>query len=213
MSPSARSSVYVDRSCNARSERRNGQINYERYIAATALYRWRIAYGWRIVSLLSRYSSPFINVSPFFLRNFGPERSMPAPSRRDVSFSGTMLTLVCPFMYIYTWASILTTSIFKTSTEGLSIVLHTSSSKTRSCLECRLKGKTVLLPPHNKREDAHICDARLKQLTIRCCCSTTFISPPIESASRDCQLFYPFVSRCMCVGACDKDVQRVFISC
>jgi len=28
----------------------------------------------RIVSLQSRYSSPFINLSPFFLRNFGPER-------------------------------------------------------------------------------------------------------------------------------------------
>ena len=99
----------------------------------------------RIVSLQSGYSSPFINVSPFFLRNFGPERSMPAPSRRDVSFSGTMLTLVCPFMYIYTWASILTTSIFKTSTEVLSIVLHTSRN-TQPCLVCRLKGKTLLLP-------------------------------------------------------------------
>ena len=28
----------------------------------------------RIVSLQSRYSSPSINLSPFFLRNFGPER-------------------------------------------------------------------------------------------------------------------------------------------
>ena len=34
------------------------------------------------------------------------------------------------------------------STEAvvLSIVLHTSSSNTRSCLVCRLKGKTLLLP-------------------------------------------------------------------
>ena len=31
-------------------------------------------YRWILVSLLSRYSSPFINLSPFFLRNFGPER-------------------------------------------------------------------------------------------------------------------------------------------
>ena len=36
--------------------------------------------------------------------------------------------------------------IFKTGTEVLSIVLHTSSSNTRSCLVCRLKGKTLLLP-------------------------------------------------------------------
>ena len=35
--------------------------------------------------------------------------------------------------------------IFKTGTEVLSIVLHTSSSNTRSCLVCRLKGKTLLL--------------------------------------------------------------------
>ena len=78
-----------------------------------------------------------------FLRNFGPERkSMPAPSRRDVFFSGTMLTLVCPFIYIYTWASIHTTIIFKTGTEVLSIVLHTSSRNTQPCLVCCLKGKT-----------------------------------------------------------------------
>ena len=70
---------------------------------------------------------------------------MPAPSRRNVFFSGTMLTLVYPFMYIYTWASIHTASIFKTSTEVLSIVLHTSRN-TQSCLVCRLKGKTLLLP-------------------------------------------------------------------
>ena len=73
---------------------------------------------------------------------------MPAPSRRNVFFSGTMLTLVCPSMYIYTWASIPTTSIFKTSTstEVLSIVLHTSSRNTQPCLVCRFKGKTILLP-------------------------------------------------------------------
>ena len=75
-----------------------------------------------------------------------PNESMPAPSRRNVLFSGTMLTLVCPFMYIYTWASIHTTSIFKTSTEVLSIVLHTSSRNTQPCIVCRLKGKTLLLP-------------------------------------------------------------------
>ena len=34
----------------------------------------------------------------------------------------------------------------KTGTEVLSIVLDTSSSNTRSCLVCRLKGKTLLLP-------------------------------------------------------------------
>ena len=34
---------------------------------------------------------------------------------------------------------------FKTGTEVLSIVLHTSSSNTRSCLVCRSKGKTILL--------------------------------------------------------------------
>ena len=139
---------------------------------------------------------------------------MPAPSRRNVLLRHHAAPCL-PFNvgHLYMGLYRYYKGIFKTGTEVLSIVLHTSSSKTRSCLECRLKGKTLLLPPHNKREDAHICDARLKQLTIRCCCSTTFISPPIESASRDCQPFYPFVSRCMCVGACDKDVPRVFISC
>ena len=39
-----------------------------------------------------------------------------------------------------------TTNFFKTSTEVLSIVLHTSSRNTQSCLVCRLKGKTLLLP-------------------------------------------------------------------
>ena len=81
-----------------------------------------------------------------FLRNFGPERSMPAPCRRNLFFSGTMLTLLCPLMYIYTWVYINTTSIFKTSTEVLSIVLHTSSRNTQACLVFRLKGKTLLLP-------------------------------------------------------------------
>ena len=57
-----------------------------------------------------------------------------------------MLTLVCRIRYIYTWAFIDTTSTFKTSTEVLSIVLHTSSRNTQLCLVCRLKGKTLLLP-------------------------------------------------------------------
>ena len=70
-------------SCNARSEGRNGQINYERYITAAALYRRRIAYRWRIVSPLSRYASPFMNLSPFFV-TLDPNESMPAPSRRNV---------------------------------------------------------------------------------------------------------------------------------
>ena len=52
----------------------------------------------RIVSLQSRYSSPFINS---FSVTLDPNESMPAPSRRNLSFSGTMLTLVCPFIYIY----------------------------------------------------------------------------------------------------------------
>ena len=89
------------------------------------------------------------------------------------------------------------------STEAvvLSIVLHTSSSNTRSCLECRLKGKTLLLPPHKKREDAHIlCDARLKsQLTIRCCCSTTFISPPIRECAAGLSAF---LSVCLALYVC-----------
>ena len=46
----------------------------------------------------------------------------------------------------YTWASIHTAIIFKTSTEVLYIVLHTSSRNTQSCLVCRLKGKALLLP-------------------------------------------------------------------
>ena len=50
---------------------KSGQINY------AALYRWRI------VSLLSRYSSPYINLSPFFV-TLDPNESMPAPSRRNV---------------------------------------------------------------------------------------------------------------------------------
>ena len=37
------------------------------------------------------------------------------------------------------------TNILKTSTEMLSIVLHTSSRNTQSCLVCYLKGKTLLL--------------------------------------------------------------------
>ena len=36
---------------------------------------------------------------------------------------------------------------------------------------------------------------------------------PYESAPRDCQPFYPFVSRCMCVRACDNHVQCVLVSC
>ena len=69
-------------------------------------------------------------------------------------------------MYIYTWASIDATSIFKTSTEELSIVLHTSSSNMQSCLVCRLKGKTLLLPylqgeerPNQLRAVHHCCRA------------------------------------------------------
>ena len=80
------------------------------------------------------------------------------------------------------------------STEAvvLSIVLHTSSSSTRSCLVCRLKGKTLLLPPHKKKDDAHIlCDTRLKsQLSIRCCCSTTFISSPVRECAAGLSAFY-----------------------
>ena len=101
--------------------------------------------GCKARALWSRYSSPFINLSPFFSVTLAPNESMPAPSRRDVFFSGTMLTLVCPFMYIYKWASI-HTSIFKTSTEGLPIVLHISSRNTQPCLVYRLKGKTLLRP-------------------------------------------------------------------
>ena len=87
----------------------------------------------------------FKTASPFSV-TLDPNEGMPAPSRRNVFFSGTMLSLVCPFMYIYTRASIHTTSIFKTSTEVLSIVLHTSSRNTQSCLVRCLKGKTLLLP-------------------------------------------------------------------
>ena len=79
-------------------------------------------------------------VSPFSVA-LDPNESMPAPSRRKVFFSGTMLTLACPFMFIYTWASIHTTSIFKTRTEVLSIVVHTSFRKTQSCLVCPLKAR------------------------------------------------------------------------
>ena len=80
---------------------KNRQLNYERYITAAALYRWRIAYRWRIVSLLSRYSSLFINLSPFFLHNFGPERKHALLLLDETFFSGTMLTLVFRLMYIY----------------------------------------------------------------------------------------------------------------
>ena len=88
------------------------------------------------------------------------------------------------------------------STEAvvLFIVLHTSSN-TRSCLVCRLKGKILLLPPHKKREDAHIlCDARLKsQLTIRCCYSTTLISPPIRECAAGLSAFF---SLCLALYVC-----------
>ena len=138
---------------------------------------------------------------------------MPAPSRRNVLLRHHAAPCR-PFNvgHLYMGLCRYYKCIFKTGTEVLSIVLHTCSSNTRSCLECRLKGETLLLLPRNKREDAHIsCDARLKsQSTIRCCCSTTFISLPIREY---CQPFYPFVSRCICVRACDKDVLRVFESC
>ena len=80
---------------------KNRQLNYERYITAASLCRWRIAYRWRIVSLLSRYSSLFINLSPFFLHNFGPERKHALLLLDETFFSGTMLTLVFRLMYIY----------------------------------------------------------------------------------------------------------------
>ena len=150
MSPSARSSVYVDRSCNARSEARNRRINYQRYITAAART------GGESIPFcqdIHHHSSTYVLS---FSVTLDPNKSMPAPSRRNVFFSGTMLNLVCRFMHIYTWASIHTTSIFKTNTEVLSIALHTCSRNTQSCLVCRLKGKTLVLPPHKKREDAHI---------------------------------------------------------
>ena len=79
-----------------------------------------------------------------------PNEGMPAPSRRNVLLRHHAHPCL-PFNihqwpYIYTWASIDTTSIFNTSTEVLSIVLHTSSSNMQSCLVCRLKGKALLLP-------------------------------------------------------------------
>ena len=107
---------------------KNGQINYQRYITAAARTG-----GESFPFSQDTYSSPFINLSSFSV-TLDPNESMPAPSRRNVFFSGTMLTLVCRFMYIYTWASIHTTSIFKTSTEVLSIVIHTCSKNTHSCL-------------------------------------------------------------------------------
>ena len=122
---------------------KNGQINY------AALYRWIL------VSLPSRYSSPFINLSPFVV-TLDPNESMPAPSinRRNVfrqhAAPGLPFNVGHLYMGLYRYYK----GIFKTGTEVLSIVLHTCSSNTRSCLECRSKGKTLLLPPHKKREDA-----------------------------------------------------------
>ena len=95
-----------------------------------------------------------------------PNESMPAPRRnvllRHHAAPGLPFNVGHLYMGLYRCYK----GIFKTGVEVLSIVLHTSSN-TRSCLECRLKGKTLLLPPHKKREDAHIlCDARFKsQLT------------------------------------------------
>ena len=62
------------------------------------------------------------------------------------------------------------------STEAvvLSIVLHTSSCNMWSCLVCRWKGKTLFLPPHKKREDAHIL----------CCLLYTSPSPRDRQKSR-----------------------------
>ena len=129
---------------------KNGQINYGRYITAAALYRWRIAYRWRIVSLLSRYSSPFINLRPFFV-TLDPNEIMPAPFRRKVLLRHHAASCL-PFNvgYLYKGLYRYYKGIFKTGTEVLSIVLHTCSSNARSCLECRLKGKTLLLPPHKR---------------------------------------------------------------
>ena len=165
---------------------KNGQINY------AALYRWIL------VSLPSRYSSPFINLSPFFV-TLDPNESMPAPSRRNVLLRHHAHPCL-PFHVGHLYMGLYRYYIFKTGTEVLSIVLHTSSSNTRSCLVCRLKGKTLLLPPHKKREDAHILyEARLKsQLTTRCCCST-FISPPI----RQCAVgLSAFLSLCLAFNVC-----------
>ena len=145
---------------------------HERYITAAALYRWKIAYRWRIVSQDIHHHSSTKVLS--FTVTLDPNEIMPAPSRRNVFFSGAMLTLVCPFIYIYTWASIHTTSMLTTSTEVLSIVLHTCFRDTQLCLVCRLKGKTLLLPPHKKREDAHIL----------CCLLYTSPSPRDKRQSR-----------------------------
>jgi len=127
---------------------------------------------------------------------------MPAPSRRNVLLRHHAAPCL-PFNvgHLYMGLYRYYKGIFKTGTEVLSIVLHTSSSNTRSCLVCRLKGKTLLLPPHKKREDAHIlCDARLKsQLTIRCCCSTTFISPPVRECAAGLSAF---LSLCLALYVC-----------
>ena len=116
----------------------------------------------------------------------------------------------------------------------LSIVLHTSSSNTRSCLECRLKGKTLLLSPHKKREDAHIlCDAKtqvpidlteVKHVPSAAAVVRHLSRRPYESAPRDCRPFIP-LSRvvCVCVRvtrtsrvlaamvACVKEVRKIWI--
>ena len=107
-----------------------------------------------LVSFLPRYSSPFINLSPFFLRIFGPERKH-ACSFYVVLITNRLNVLLrqhaapcLPFNagHLYMGLYRYHKGIFKTGTEVLSIVLHTSSSNTRSCFECRLKGKTLLLP-------------------------------------------------------------------
>ena len=72
---------------------------------------------------------------------------MPAPSRRNVPLRH--LAAPClPFNigHLYMGLYRYYKDIFKTGTEVLSIVLLTCSSNARSCLVCRLKGKTLLLP-------------------------------------------------------------------
>ena len=101
---------------------------------------------WRIVSLQSRY---FITIHQpkSFLSPQLWTRTKACLLLLDETYSSQapcspLFALSCT----YTWDFIHTTSIFKTSTEVLSIVLHTSSRNTQSCLVCCLKGKTLLLP-------------------------------------------------------------------
>ena len=105
-------------------------------------------------------------------------------------------------------------------------VCLSSSSSTRlslpSHLVIELGIKTInelrclsRLPPKRKPLQKQLAACRVKEDHPTLCddaAAAVFVWP-YGRASRDCQGFCPFVSRCMCVRACDNHVPCVLLSC